>query len=146
MIDSISTSSVQSSSLRYSPQSLSSVEVAQTVATSAALPTTRIRVDNNLNRAIIEVRSSDEVVRQYPTEAQLRAFARAESLKLEQKQEQPSQQSAAPVSADTGSAAPQPQAETQQAAPVSAPASAPNPAAYSGSAATSGAPSQSIEV
>ncbi len=99
MIDSISTSSVQSSALRSSPQSPSSVEVAQTVAATADLPSTRIRVDNNLNRAIIEVRSSDggQVLRQYPTEAQLRAFARAESLKLEHQHEQTAQQAEAPV-------------------------------------------------
>jgi hypothetical protein len=66
---------------------------AQETSTSANLPSWRIRVDNSLDRAIIEVRSSEsgKVIRQYPTEAQLRAFARAQELESARKAAQNAQ-------------------------------------------------------
>ncbi len=88
MIESVGTSSVQASALRITSQS---------VATSAAasqqqypqLVSLRIRVDATLNKAILEIRSNDtgEVVQQYPSAAQIRAFQRAAQIQAaEQKQ------------------------------------------------------------
>ena len=129
MIDSISTSTVQSAALRVQPQAASSSQVAEAAPSAAALPTTRIRVDNNLDRAIIEVRSSEngQVLRQYPTQAQLRAFARAESLRQSRQQEEaatrqaPEQQQASTAKKTSNAEAapaPQPRAEARQSAPA----------------------------
>lgn len=46
-----------------------------------------IRIDNNLDMAIIEYRSSEgEVVHQYPTEAQIQAFSRAAEIEARSEQ------------------------------------------------------------
>lgn len=90
MIESVSTSQAYSPALRNFSQG-ATAHVADIAAPSALdLPTTRIRVDNNLDRAIIEVRAADsgEILRQYPTQAQLRAFARAEEARSAHQQEE----------------------------------------------------------
>lgn len=81
MIESISTLSVQSSVLRYQPQSnTDSAPTAQAVS-APEFATSRIRVDNLQNIAILEVISEEgDVIRQYPSESQIKAFKRAESL------------------------------------------------------------------
>lgn len=81
MIESISTLSVQSSVLRIQPQSNSdSAPTAQAVS-APEFATSRIRVDNLQNIAILEVISEEgDVIRQYPSESQIKAFKRAESL------------------------------------------------------------------
>ncbi|MFN7114300.1 MAG: hypothetical protein ACK4PK_08055 [Alphaproteobacteria bacterium] len=88
-----------------------------------------VRLDSAAQRAILEVRSSEtgEVVNQYPSEAQMRAFKQAASLDVAQKQAAARQQSPAPQAAAASprteiapqqpqaqSAAPAPQAQTQQ--------------------------------
>jgi hypothetical protein len=83
MIDTVGTSTLQSQALRTASQAA----VAAFASGTAAVPskqfiTSRIRVDNLLNVAILEYRSSDtgEVVRQYPTDPQMRAIQRAAQL------------------------------------------------------------------
>ena len=95
MIESVGTSSVQASALRVTSQS---------VATSAAasqqeypqLVSLRIRVDAQLNKAILEIRSNDtgEVVQQYPSAAQIRAFQRAAQIQAAEQKERLEQQQA----------------------------------------------------
>lgn len=103
MIESVSTSFVQGASMRSSPQTGSAYAVSNAVsaASSADVPRygTRlyVRLDSGAERAILEVRSSDtgDVVKQYPSEAQIRAFQRAASLKQQQSESQTAQQVAA---------------------------------------------------
>lgn len=133
MIDSIGTSSIQSAALRAQPQASVALQVAEAAPSATTLPTTRIRVDNYIDRAIIEVRSSEngQVLRQYPTQSQLRAFARAEALRQAKQNEAAAarQQSAAQQQPDSSSrtvssnnastaSAPQPRAEAKQSAPA----------------------------
>lgn len=126
MIESVSTFSVQGSNLRQASQVTSVLYAAQETSTSANLPSWRIRVDNSLDRAIIEVRSSEsgKVIRQYPTEAQLRAFARAQELETARKAASSAQLSQELESGSSSSKpAPEPvqapAANTQQASAVS---------------------------
>ncbi|MDI1229328.1 MAG: hypothetical protein PSY14_16740 [bacterium] len=81
MIESISTLSVQSSVLRYQPQSNTDSAPATQAVSAPEFATSRIRVDNLQNIAILEVISEEgDVIRQYPSESQIKAFKRAESL------------------------------------------------------------------
>ncbi|HEX2752973.1 MAG TPA: hypothetical protein VHP34_07715 [Alphaproteobacteria bacterium] len=89
MIDAVSTLSVQSTALRGNPQngsSFVSAAGAGGVDVYANMPKlgTRlyVRIDSAAERAILEVRASEtgEVVNQYPSEAQIKAFQRAEKL------------------------------------------------------------------
>jgi uncharacterized FlaG/YvyC family protein len=141
MIESVSTLSVQGSSLKQSSQAVNALVVAQEQAASANLPSWRIRVDNSLDRAIIEVRSSEsgKVIRQYPTEAQLRAFARAQELDSARKSTE--QLSEAPEG-NGGAAAP----EAAPAPEASAPAQAQPSSQISSALASSGTPKQSVVV
>ena len=141
MIESVSTLSVQGSSLKQSSQAVSALVVAQEQATSANLPSWRIRVDNSLDRAIIEVRSSEsgKVLRQYPTEAQLRAFARAQELDAARKSAQNVAQFAANTADSGESSASAPEAES-----APAPAQAQPSPQISSALATSGTPKQSV--
>lgn len=81
MIESVSTLPAQTSALRVTSQSApASAAVSQ--QSYPSLVSLRVRVDNDLNKAILEVRSNDtgEVVAQYPSAAQIRAFQRAAEL------------------------------------------------------------------
>ena len=81
MIESISTLSVQSSVLRYQPQSNTDSAPTPQAISAPEFATSRIRVDNLQNIAILEVISEEgDVIRQYPSESQIKAFKRAESL------------------------------------------------------------------
>lgn len=89
MIDAVSTLSVQSSALRGVPQNSSSFASsgggsnADVYANMPKLGTRLyVRIDSAAERAILEVRASEtgEVVNQYPSEAQIKAFQRAEKL------------------------------------------------------------------
>lgn len=83
MIDTVGTSTLQSQALRTASQAAVSAFTSGTAAvTSREFVTSRIRVDNLLNVAILEYRSSDtgEVIRQYPTDPQMRAIQRAAQL------------------------------------------------------------------
>jgi hypothetical protein len=111
---------------------------------AATAPTWRIRVDNNLNRAIIEVRSSEgQVIRQYPTEAQLKAFARAEALKAARQHEVNAE-----LNAKLAGGSPDTAAKAAPEIKFSTPAPSSAPAADTGSADASGGATstQSIEV
>lgn len=88
MIDAVSTLSVQSGAMRGNPQSVSSfvttgAGVDKSYANLPKLGTRLyVRIDSAAERAILEVRASEtgEVVNQYPSEAQIKAFQRAEKL------------------------------------------------------------------
>ncbi|TAL33972.1 MAG: hypothetical protein EPN97_08705 [Alphaproteobacteria bacterium] len=80
MIESVSTLPVQGTALRSSPQSENVAPPSQ-IAAPSNFVSSRVRVDNLQNVAILEYRSSEgDVVRQYPTEAQIQAFKRAERI------------------------------------------------------------------
>ncbi len=99
MIDAVGTSMVQGASLRVTPQATSAYVASAGGAgvSSADVPRygTRlyVRLDSGAERAILEVRSSEtgEVVKQYPSEAQIRAFQRAARLDVSQQQQQAQQ-------------------------------------------------------
>ena len=84
MIDAVSNSTSVSAGVAQRSASQANVAVASDNV-QAALPAQsspvgvpRIRIDNQLDMAIIEYRSAEgEVVHQYPTEAQIQAFSRA---------------------------------------------------------------------
>lgn len=85
MIEAVGTSSANAGALR----SVSQGAVAASYAAAPAVESSsryyissRIRVDNLLDLAILEFRASEtgDVVRQYPTESQIRAFQRASEL------------------------------------------------------------------
>jgi len=144
MIDSISTSSVQSSALRSAPQSTTALQTAEIDVRTASASTWSIRVDNNLNRAIIEVKSSEgQVIRQYPTEAQLKAFARAEALKAARQHAQNEELNAKLAGARPEASTPEVKVSTPSASSSSpAPESSTSGASASGGTSTT----QSIEV
>ena len=108
MIESVSTSSVQSVALRSSPQSFNAVP-ASAAATQSNFISSRVVVDNLLNAAILEYRSSDgTVVAQYPTAAQIQAFHRAEKLAEDHAQNAQIEHLAAPSGGGRASPAPSP--------------------------------------
>lgn len=88
MIEAVSTLSVQSSAARVRPQAVASF--ASGGGGAEALYSNQpqlgrslsVRIDSAAERAILEVRSSEtgEVVNQYPSDAQLKAFQRAQKL------------------------------------------------------------------
>ncbi len=137
MIESISTLSVQSSVLRYQPQSNTDSAPPVSAPREAEFVTSRIRVDNLQNIAILEYRSSEgAVVRQYPTQSQINAFKRAESLHTS---ESNGSANSAPQET-TGNSQPS-QGQTQSAAPAPAPAPATGgsaPASYSSAGTSAG--------
>jgi len=137
MIEAISTVSVQSQALRSSPQAVSSyVAKAEPVRAAGGMGLLRVRMDNHLDMAILEQRSAEtgEVVRQYPSEAQIRAFQRA--AELEARSQKEIQQSA-----------PAPVREVQAPVVESAPsAPAPAPAREAPAPSADAAASQSIIV
>lgn len=108
MIDAVSTLSVQSAALRYTPQSAGDSSAAIGAANQANFVTSRVRVDNLQNVAILEyVSGNGQVVQQYPSQQQIRAFKRAEQLQANQEQQarqQQQQQAARAASFHTGSA------------------------------------------
>lgn len=142
MIEAVNTSVVQGSALRMPPQSrLSMPEVYAPKPTGRAFTSMHVRVDTSLDRAILEFRANEtgDVVRQYPTETQLRAFARASKIEAQRD----AQQRAAIESRNVENAAPEaPQPEAQQvskpqAQPTPSPAPTPAPVASSNSIADS---------
>lgn len=85
MIDAVSTLSVQSNAARVTPQAsapVPAVSSSSSIAAEQSYASSRIRVDNYLDMAILEVRSTDtgDVIRQYPSEYQIRAFQRASEI------------------------------------------------------------------
>ncbi len=83
MIEAVSTLSVQSSGLRSQPQNAIAVISAESVERpQGSFINSRVRVDNLMDVAILEFRNSGgEVIRQYPSKAQLRWYERAAELK-----------------------------------------------------------------
>lgn len=99
MIEAISTLSVQSAALRANPPSASSFSPVQQ-ASAPNMGFLSIRMDHSINKAILEYRSTEgEVIKQYPSESQIRAFVR--SSELESKPEASAQQSTADTSASS---------------------------------------------
>lgn len=82
MIEAVSTSPVQSARLRATPQTVASFVSAQEPPKAAGAGVLRLRMDNKLDMAILELRSqeSGEVMKQYPSDFQIRAFQRAAEL------------------------------------------------------------------
>ena len=120
MIESVSTLPVQSNALRSSPQSDNAAPPSN-IASPSNFISSRVRVDNLQNVAILEYRSSEgDVVRQYPTEAQIQAFKSAARL-AENRAETARSESAEP--------APAPQSDVSGASASYAP---PSPNANSG--------------
>jgi len=125
MIESVGTASVQGASLRISPQAGSSYAISGAAAASiqSDLPKygTRlaVRLDSAAQRAILEVRSSEtgEVVSQYPSEAQMRAFQQAARLDTAQQQAAARQQATAQQSVDARPRAEAREAQQQQSQP-----------------------------
>lgn len=101
---------------------------------SSPVGTPRIRIDNNLDMAIIEYRSAEgDVVHQYPTEAQIQAFSRAAEIeaRVEQATQDVVADAPAPaVAADTPDA---PQAAAPATSAEAAPATSVNVTADGGS-------------
>lgn len=94
MIESVSTLPVQSNALRSSPQSDNAASSSEQIAAPSNFVSSRVRVDNLQNVAILEYRSSEgDVVRQYPTEAQIQAFKRAERIAAHREENVRSEQS-----------------------------------------------------
>lgn len=141
MIEAINTASVRSTSLRSQPQAVRTLTVASEPAQApGGAGLLRIRVDTLLNKAILEQRSAEtgDVVRQYPTEAQIRAFQRA--AELEQRSEaqatRDSQRATAAAAAPSQAAAAPAVVEL---APVPAPASTAAPVQTAAAGGDSGA-------
>ena len=83
MIDAVSISTVTPPPVfRGNAQRTVSSEAPSRVDTVEPILSSRIRVDNFLDLAILEVRSQEtgDVIRQFPTEFQIRAFQRASEL------------------------------------------------------------------
>ena len=122
MVDAVNIVTVQNTTPRTSSQSEAPSAPAETTSvTKNSFVTSSIRVDNLQNVAILEYRSSrtGEVVQQYPTQSQIDAFKRAESIQAERKASAPHHE-AAPQAEHNGG-------ETAAAAPaVHTPAPAPS--------------------
>lgn len=90
------------------PVSKQTVEVQESSAPPPPQPPStgaaRIRIDNQLNMAIIEYRSNEtgDVVRQYPTEAQIQAFSRASQLEIRRVAQEPAFEAPEASSSDVG--------------------------------------------
>ncbi len=89
MIEAVGTSSVNLAALRSASQGPVSASFAATPAASSASQyfiSSRVRMDNLLDMAILEVRAAEtgDIIRQYPTENQIRAFQRASELDARQ--------------------------------------------------------------
>lgn len=142
MIEAVSTLSVQSAALRANPQSSSSFAAVKEVS-APNMGFLSIRMDDRINKAILEFRSSEgEVIKQYPSESQIRAFIRSSEL-VENK---PSKSDKQPAPAESASA---PSFEFADAAPTPTPthvdivpANNPN----SGGSASAGSSTQSVLV
>lgn len=152
MIESVGTSSVQGASLRVMPQAGSSYAVSGAVAVAAQsdLPKygTRlaVRLDSAAQRAILEVRSSEtgEVVNQYPSEAQMRAFqqaARLDAAQAKAARQQAAEDAALEATRSKVNTTSQPQAAPAASVKIAAPAPSPQasaPAQQAAPAASSG--------
>ena len=159
MIEAVGTSSVNLAALRSASQSVvvasfAAAPVAAEASSKVYFNSSRIRMDNLLDLAIIEVRASEtgDVVRQYPTESQIRAFQRASELDTRQADAShaQAQQEALLQQAETAvpvSTAPAPSTPTPAPAPAPAPqvstAPAPTPSSAPASTSDSGGDSSS---
>ena len=137
MIDAVSTLLVQAVSSRVTPQAVASYSGVSTSVSDIDFVSSSVRMDNLQNAAILEYRSSKtgEIIRQYPTQAQIQAFKRAQAAEESHRE---SAQATAGAQASyqmavqdmSGGHASQPSAPAPQAAapaPVAAENSAPAP-------------------
>ena len=99
----------------------------ETVAGRAPFVSPAIAIDRESSRAIIQIRDSDtgDVVRQFPTEGQLKAYRQAQEFSERQRAQADSQvreatgSSASSVSSDVSASAPQATADVSASAPTS---------------------------
>lgn len=121
MIEAVGTSAVQGAILGSLSQRAVVVAAIETSTPSFSSQSTvlpYIRVDNVRNVTLLEYRNGDgEVVQQFPTEAQIRAFKSAERLQ-EHRRAEAAKESSKPATA------PAPQQQSQQASPSPQAASA----------------------
>lgn len=114
MIEAVSTLSVQSAALRANTQSSASFVASTPAPRAPDMGFLSIRMDDTINKAILEYKSSEgEVIRQYPSESQIRAFQR--SSELQQKRAE-----AASAEAQAVGAAPSVEISTPAATPTQA--------------------------
>ena len=161
MIDAVSTSQVQSTALRSIPQNTRVTPVESAPSNNSQFfISSRVRVDNLLDIAILEFRAAEtgDVIRQYPSESQIRAFQRASELDARRESQQQvfdqPQQSGTSFETSQAISAPVPAVSSQAVAQPSAPAaegvsvsiSAPSGASYTPSPSPVTAPTQSVSV
>lgn len=142
MIEAVGTLSSATSAPRVSTPARSSASSAPRIQPSELFVSSRIRVDNELDMAIIEIRSQEtgDIIRQYPTESQIRAFVRASEIQA--RDEEAALRQALVAARQQPSSSP----DIPDAAPVASPAPAPAPVkASSGSSVSSASPSLSID-
>ncbi len=150
MIEAVGTLSVQSNALRSQPQNnIAAISAESAGSPQGAFINSRVRVDNLLDVAILEFRNSGgEVIRQYPSKAQLRGYERAAELKDRPGSETPTvaveegDGESPSVSVDFTSSSPSP---SPSPAPSSASA-APGGQGFGSAPVSSGSTSQSIFV
>lgn len=118
MINTISTVSAGGPAARATAQAAASYVPTAPVADSNNdfFISSRIRMDNQLDMAILEFRSSDtgDVVRQYPTESQIRAFQRAAELEARETESRQRAQVEASLQQTRNTNAPEPSVNTAQ--------------------------------
>lgn len=133
MIEAVGTSAVQGAilgSLSQRAVVVAAIETSTPSFSSRSTVLPYVRVDSLRNVALLEYRNGDgEVVQQFPTEAQIRAFKSAERLQEHRRAEaakESSKQAAAPAPQESSqqAAAPAPQQQSQQASPSPQTASA----------------------
>lgn len=118
MINTISTVSAGGPAARATAQAAASYVPTAPVANSYNdfFISSRIRMDNQLDMAILEFRSSEtgDVVRQYPTESQIRAFQRAAELEARETESRQRAQVEASLQQTRNTNTPEPSLNTAQ--------------------------------
>jgi hypothetical protein len=148
MIDAVSTLSVQASASRATSGNAVSIASSPSLVSEIKFVGSRIRMDNNLDMAIMEFRSVEtgDILRQYPSEPQIRAFQRAASTEARAADSAPQYDvvveapeatttSAAPQTTTSGAESSAPVVTTTSPSP--APVSTPTPSVSSAPAASS---------
>lgn len=110
MIDAVSNSTAVGAGVTQQRSASQASVAISSQAVQAALPAQsspvgipRIRIDNQLDMAIIEYRSAEgDVVHQYPTEAQIQAFSRAAEIEARSAEQSASVQTASAAPAADG--------------------------------------------
>ncbi len=131
MVDAVSIVSVQGTALRLGSQggSASAAPPVPAAPVEEGFISSHIRIDNLQNVAILEYVSSKtgEVVRQYPSQAQINAFKRAQSLQAEAPEARAIESGSPPPAAPRHTTESAPQSQAPAPAPHQAQAAAPAP-------------------